>query len=144
MKGEDKYMKNISGKKEDFNNFRFDGLDWRQASNNYLTMERVSKDENKIVVKTAGQHLIETKYGYALILDRTHVVFLKSWQVSSNYFGNEVLLTREYFNVKEWGEHDEFDDEPKNLNYNTWLEIAKEQNTVDNEGEKINKVKWQI
>ena len=55
-----------------------------------------------------------------------------------------MLLTREYFNVKEWGEHDEFDDEPKNLNFDAWLEAAKEQNAVDEEGEKINKVKWQI
>lgn len=138
-------MKEVSTKMKEFNDYRFEGLNWRQYSNNYLTMERVSKDENKIVVKTAGEHLIETKNGYALILDRTHVVFLKSWQVSSNYFGNEVLLTREYFNVKEWGQHDEFDEEPQNLKFDKWLEAAKAQdNRVDQDGEKMCKVKWAV
>lgn len=137
-------MKKVSGKKTDFNDFRFDGLNWRQSSNEYVTMERVSDDENKIVVEVAPEHLIRTKYGYALILDYSHVVFLKSWQVSDNYFATEVMLTREFFNVKEWGEHEAFGDEPENLNYNTWLETAKEQNAVDEDGFKINKVNWKI
>ena len=95
-------------KKEEFNEFRFSGLEYRSKSNKYYTMNRVSEDENKIVVKVADDHLIKTQYGYALILDYSHVVFLKDWQVSCNYFGNEVLLQREFFNVKEWGKHDEF------------------------------------
>ena len=133
----------MSGKKADFNDFRFDGLNWRQYSNKYLTMERVSDDKNKIVVKVADEHIIQTKFGYALILDHSHVVFLKSWQVNNNYYGTEVLLTREYFNIKEWGEHEDFDEEPENLDFNTWLEAAKEQNTVDKDGVKLNKVHWE-
>lgn len=137
-------MKEMSGKKADFNDFRFDGLNWRQSSNEYLTMERVSEDENKIVVKVAPEHLMRTKYGYALILDYSHVVFLKSWQVSDNYYGTEVMLTRDFFNVKEWGEHEAFCDEPENLTYDNWLKVAKEQNAVDEDGFKINRVTWRI
>lgn len=137
-------MKEMSGKKADFNDFRFDGLNWRQSSNEYLTMERVSEDENKIVVKVAPEHLMRTKYGYALILDYSHVVFLKSWQVSDNYYGTEVMLTRDFFNVKEWGEHEAFGDEPENLTYDNWLKVAKEQNAVDEDGFKINRVTWRI
>lgn len=132
-------------KKSDFNNFRFDGLNARKKSNKYLTMDRVSENRNKIVVKVADSHLIQTKYGYALILDRTHVVFLKSWQVSENYFGNEVLLTKEYFIVKEWGRFDDFEDEPRNLKFETWLNIANEQELLVNEDEiRINSVRWEM
>lgn len=135
--------------KKDFNEFRFGGLNNRyEVSNQYMTMDRVSEDENKIIVKVAAEHLIQTKYGYALILDRTHVVFVKEWAVDENWFGNEVLLTREFWNVKEWGVHDEFDDEPQNLDFNTWLNAAKEQDKIveDEDGykTKLNPVKWRI
>lgn len=80
---------------------KFEGLNWRQYSTKYMTMDRVSADENKIVVRVGKDHLIQTRYGYALILDNTHVVFIKNWQVSISAHGIEVLLTKEYFNVKE-------------------------------------------
>lgn len=35
-------------KKEEFNEFRFSGLEYRSKSNKYYTMNRVSEDENKI------------------------------------------------------------------------------------------------
>ncbi len=115
-----------------FNDFRFEGLDMWECSNKYMTMKRVSADENKIVVLVNNSHLRKTKFGYALILDRNHVVFLKEWQVERSYFtaewdGSEVLLTRRYWNVKEWGEFEEFmhDDEP--LSFDHWLKTAKEQ-----------------
>ena len=131
-------------KKEEFNEFRFSGLEYRSKSNKYYTMNRVSEDENKIVVKVADDHLIKTQYGYALILDYSHVVFLKDWQVSCNYFGNEVLLQREFFNVKERGKHDEFELNEKNLNYDYWLEAAKAQDAVvDENGIKSNRVNWE-
>ena len=129
-------------KKAEFNDFRFNGLNYREFSNKYFTMNRISEDEQKIVVRVADEHLLETKYGYALILDNSHVVFLKNWQVDSNFYGNEVLLTKEYFIVKEWGEFDDFDEEPQNLEWNTWLEAAKEQSAIDEEGNRINPVKW--
>lgn len=136
-------MKEVGKNKKDFNDFRFEGLNWRQQSNKYLTMDRVSEDETKIVVKVADAHLSETKYGYALILDHSHVVFLKSWQVSENYYGNEVLLTKKFFNVKEWGEHEDFEEEPKNLKFEEWLETAKEQNEKYEDGIRRNPVRWE-
>lgn len=122
-----------------FDEFRFEGMNARPASNKYLTMNRVSEDGNKIVVKVAENQLIPTKYGYALILDRTHVVFIKSWAVSSNWYGTEVLLTKEYFNVKEWGEHNDFIDDSYNLTWDAWEAVAESQNNDDE-----NTVKWQI
>ena len=138
-------MKEISKKAKEFNDYRFEGLNWRQYSTKYMTMNRVSTDENKIVVRISGEHLLQTRYGYALILDNTHVVFVKNWQVSINAYGKEVLLTREYFDVKEWGQHDEFDEEPQNLKFDEWLEVAKAQdNNIDQDGEKMCKVRWAV
>lgn len=129
--------------KTNFNDFRFNGLDYKPYSAKYFTMKRVSSDESKIVVKVADVHLKKTKYGYALILDRTHVVFLKDWQVDRNYFGNEVLLQKEYYDIKEWGNHEEFEDSEDYLSFDGWLKIAYEQdNLVDDEGMKMNKVRW--
>jgi len=131
--------------KKDFNEFRFAGLDYRSKSNKYLTMNRVSTDESKIVVKVSDSHIFQTKYGYGLILDRTHVVWLKDWQVNINYYGIEVLLTREYFNVKESSkDFDEFCDEPENLTWEEWLTTAKAQDSIlDEDGFKANTVKWE-
>ncbi len=139
-------MKSISTKTKEFNNFRFSGLNWYQVTNKYYSMDRVSNDENKIIVKVGKSHLKKTKFGYALILDVSHVVFLKDWQVSDNFYGVEVLLQREYFEVKEWGDFSlDFDIEPKNLEFDYWLETAKAQyNLVDEEGEKLNIVRWEI
>lgn len=130
--------------KKDFNEYRFKELNYRNKSNKYFTMDRVSADETKIVVKVGDSHIIETRFGFALILDEKHVVFLKNWQVDSNYYGTEVLLTKEYFTVKEWGDFsDEFGEEPENLNWETWLETAKLQdNYTDEEGTKLNPVHW--
>lgn len=136
-------MIKMSKKEKEFNNFRFEGLNWEEQSNKYLTMKRVSEDENRIVVKVADAHLIQTRFGYALIIDRTRVVFLKDWQVSRNYYGNEVLLTREYFIVKEWGEHDNFSDNDQYTNFDEFVAMAKEQDELaDEEGYKLNSVKW--
>lgn len=138
-------MKTVSSKKNDFNNFRFEGLNWYQYSNKYYSMDRVSADESKIVVKVGESHILKTKFGYALILDYSHVVFLKDWQVSDNYFGVEVLLQKEYFIVKEWGTFEDFGDDPENLDFNTWLEAAKAQaNFKDEDGEALNRVRWEI
>jgi len=131
-------------KKENFNDFRFSGLEYRSISNKYFTMKRVSDNENKIVVKVDDVHLKRTKYGYALILDYNHVVFLKDWQVSENYFGNEVLLQKEYFSVKEWGTHEQFSNNEEYLSFENWLKIAHEQeNLIDEDGYKMNLVKWE-
>lgn len=117
--------------KKDFNEFRFAGLDFKSASNKYWTMNRVNADETKIVVRVGKSMLQPTRYGYALILDNKHVVFIKDWQVSINYFGCEVLLTKEYFNVKEWGQWESFGDEPQNLEWAEWLRVAKLQQDAE-------------
>lgn len=117
--------------KKDFNEYRFAGLDFKSASNKYWTMKRVNADESKIVVKVDESMLQPTRYGYALILDDKHVVFIKDWQVNINYFGCEVLLTKEYFNVKEWGTWESFGDEPQNLEWAEWLRVAKLQQDAE-------------
>lgn len=138
-KGSDKKV----SKKKSFNDFRFEGLNYKSCSNKYYTMNRVNEDKTKIIVKVADSHLLETKFGYALILDYNHVVFVKDWQVSRNFFGNEVLLTKEFFNVKEWGEHANFGSNEENLYFNNWVKIAETQeNLVDEDGIKNNNVKW--
>ena len=119
----------------DFNEFRFSGLNAMQDSNKYITMNRINNEEDKIVVKVGENSLIKTAYGYALILNRKNVVFLKDWQVSQNYYGNEVLLTKKYWNIKEWGNHELFSESEEQLSFNSWINIAKEQLN--------NKVKWE-
>lgn len=114
-------------KKKSFNDFRFDGLNKRRESNKYWTMDRVNESEDRIVIRVADEHLLETRYGYALILDRNHVVFVKDWQVSINYFGNEVVLSKDYFNIKEWGTFNDFFENEEALDWKYWLEAAKNQ-----------------
>lgn len=131
--------------KNDFNEFRFNGLDYRKKSNKYFTMKRVSNDESKIVVKMADDQVRETKYGYMLIIDDKHVVFLKNWQVSKNYYGTEVLLNKEYFIIKEFGNFPEYMGNEENFDFNRWVEVAKSQdNLQDEDGFKINQVQWLI
>lgn len=122
-----------------FNDYRFSGLNARRKSNKYLTMDRVSSDGNKIVVRVAVSHLIKTRYGYALILDCDHVVFVKDWQVNRNYYGNEVILDREYFNAKKWGEHYEFGESEngEELTFDHWKKTAELQEEAGT------KVEWQ-
>ena len=119
-----------------FNDYRFFDLNYQDYSSGYFTMDRINDTSDKIVVKVDKSHLKETKFGYALILDDKHVVFLKRWQVSSNYYGTEVLLFEKYWNVKEWGSWDGFGDYDNNLNFSLWLLIAQEQQ------EHGNIVKW--
>ena len=126
---------------KDFNSWRFEGLNCKSLSNKYLTMDRVSQDETKIVIRVNEENLIKTRYGYAFILDYNHVVFLKDWQVSNNYFGTEVLLQKEYFAIKEWGEHDNFSKDG-DLTFEHKLMIAKEQAAYISEDGRRNIVKW--
>ena len=136
------YTKSL--KKEQFNNFISTGLDYKEASNKYFTMKRVNAEETKCVVKVAPGHLMKTKFGWALILDRTHVIFIKAWQISiSNYYGIEVLLDKEHFLIKNWGVHEEFTDNDQFLKFENWVEVAKEQDNLKNdEGWQINPVRW--
>lgn len=138
-------MKKISNKKQEFNEFRFGGLNAHQISNEYLTMDRVSEDETRIVVKIAASNIVETKYGYAVIINRTHVVFVKKWQVSDNWYGIEVILDKNYFVPKKWGERDDFEDDGGYLTFDAWLNIAKAQRDLtDDDGLPANPVRWRI
>lgn len=111
-------------------------------------MDRLSEDESKIVVKVGDSHLLKTKFGYALILNAEYVVFIKDWQVDRNNYGNEVLLTKEYFIPQKWGDFsDEFEDDEENLHWEHWVHAAKEQSklVMDEEDEverPINPVHW--
>lgn len=126
MKSQDKYLES-----------KFPGLNAREQSDKYWTCDRVSSDKNTIIVKVADSHLLPTKYGYALILDTTHVVFLKDWQVNRNYYGNEVMLNKDYFIVKEWGQFLEFEKDEDNLKFETWRKAAFHQQNAKT------KVYWQ-
>lgn len=73
--------------KNDFNDFRFEDFGYEVKSNKYFKiLKRVSDNEEKCIVKIEPTNLIKTKYGYALILDRTRVQFLKNRQVNDNYY----------------------------------------------------------
>lgn len=130
--------------KKDFNEYRFKGLNHREYSNKYMTMDRVSEDKKKIVVKVGEDHLLQTRFGYALILDDKHVVFLKDWAVDSNYYGSEVLLDQNFFNVKEWGNFPDFECNDQNLDWNHWLEVAEAQAAYKFADGTPNMVHWRI
>ena len=120
-------MEKISIKKQEFNDFRFEGLGPHQVSNQYLTMRRINNSNSRLVIKVASSNIRKTKYGYLLILNKTHVVFLKDWQVSDNYFGVEVLLDKKHFNVKEFGNWEDFEDDDTYLIFDNWAKVAAEQ-----------------
>ena len=66
--------------------------------------------------------------------------FLKDWQVDQNYYGNEVLLNKEFFIPKKWGDFSlEFGYEEDNLNWEEWLNTAIAQS--ENED---NAVRWTL
>ena len=131
--------------KNDFNDFRFEDFGYEVKSNKYFKiLKRVSDNEEKCIVKVEPTNLIKTKYGYALILDRTRVQFLKNWQVNDNYYGCFMLLIKNYWNPKTWGERDNFVEEEKYLDFDEWIKVAKEQENAayDDEGDKIY-VRWE-
>lgn len=101
----------------------------------------MSDDGNTIIVKVNGNtHLQETKYGQALLLDQHHAVFLKDSEVSRNYFGDEVKLTKDNFKVKEWGDWSKkglIGDSKENHSFNEWKKVASSQQKAGN------KVRWE-
>lgn len=137
-------MKAVSKKTKEFNQFRFNGLYAHQYSNNYMTMLRVSNTKSKIVVKVAESNIRQTEYGYLLILDNTHVVFLKPWQVSENYYGTEVVLDRNFFKPKEFGTWEDFGKDDKYLSFDAWLKVAEAQSALEEDGTPVNMVRWEI
>lgn len=109
------------------------GLKPRYTTDNYITMNRVSDTGDKIVVKVAKGQIFETRYGYGLILDKNHVVWLKDFQVYTSSYGTEVILNKNYFNVKQWGDFsDQFAKNEENYKFETWVNAAKEQEKAGN------------
>jgi len=106
-------------------------------------MKRVNKEETRVVVKVAEEHVFPTQWGWALILDVNHVVFLRPWQVDVNYFGCEVLIEKTYFKPKEWGNFPSFGENPDNLIWDKWVAAAKAQdNLINEDGAPRNRVHW--
>ena len=110
-----------------FNDFRFYDLDYYEVSTKYFTMNRINEDETKLVVNVADSHLFSTKFGWGLVLDRLHVLYLKEWQVDRNFFGNEVLLNKAFFKPRQGWEQEGFGDNPDALTWEYWLGVAKVQ-----------------
>lgn len=137
-------MEKISTKKQVFNDFRFEGLNAHQVSNKYLTMNRRNDSNSRLVIKVDSSNIRKTQYGYLLILNRKNVVFLQDWQVSDNYFGVEVLLDKKYFNVKEFGNWEDFEADNTYLAFENWAKVAEEQSEREEDGTPINQVRWEI
>lgn len=89
-----------------FDQFRFEGLDPKIATNKYLYMNRVNADETKVIVRFSKEQVFKTSYGYGFIVGQNHIVWLKDWQVEDNYYSQafdayEILLNKEFYNVKD-------------------------------------------
>ncbi len=81
----------------EFQNYRFEGLNWNKASNKYYSVEQYNKNSDNAIIRVSDDHLIKTQYGYGFKTDADNVVWLKDWQVNQNYFGNYVLANKKYW-----------------------------------------------
>lgn len=118
----------------DFNKFRFEGLDYKTSGKSHWSMKRISDDESKIIVDVAPEQIFGTKYGFGLILDRTHVCFVKDWNVLAGMYGHTlVVLSKQYFKAKEFGERDDYADDGYNCTWDAWLMAAKRQAAANGE-----------
>lgn len=112
--------------KKDFRDWLFDGLEYMSISNKYYKFyTRHNKDFSKVLLRISETSLIPTQYGYAMVLDYEHILFLKFWQVGNNYYGTFVILEEKYFKPKKWGTHIDWWDEPKCLEWAYWANAAK-------------------
>ena len=90
-------------------NYTFKGFATEQFSkysNKYVELRgaHVSEDGNNAVVKISSNHVIPTKYGYAIIVDAKRVVFIKDWQVwGTSYKDGSYIISfnRQYYQAKE-------------------------------------------
>ena len=91
-------------------NVVFPGMNYSKVrhskSSTYAYADRVSKDGEHINVLVSSDNIKQTKFGYALQLDATHVQYVKDWQVSAQTLphkgqvGVNVSLSKKYFNPK--------------------------------------------
>lgn len=125
-----------------------------KCSNKYveLTGSHVSEDGNNVVIKIAPNHVIPTKFGFAIIVDAKRVVFIKHWQVWGTSFKDSsyiVSFNRQFYQVKEWGDHSaefgEYEDinESDMGNFDNLVKLAKKQEEyyngydIDEDGDKV-------
>lgn len=126
-----------------FNEFRFKGLSAKNHDRSYFTMKRINSDETKIVVRINDRELKGTQYGYAVILDWSHVIFVKDWQVNRSRFGNELLLFKNRFKPREWKTHFSFYNDPDNLEWDAWVDRARRQaENIGKDGNPDIPVRW--
>lgn len=120
-----------------FERFLFSGLNPEEMEDEegefsgiYLN-RRFSEDLGKVAVSAPKNRFVKSKYGYIFILNSTSVLFLKEWQgrgfdsISADKC--DLVLTREYFIPRTYGNWKAFDDDPCLLRWGTWLRIAKRQ-----------------
>lgn len=118
-------------------NYTFKGFGSEQIqtlSNKYNQLKgpHVSKDGDNAVVNISPSHVFPTKYGYGVIVDQSHTVFVKPWQVwgrNRDNGGYVVNFNRQYYNVKKWGNHDGFSSDSKTAlnDFNKVVKLAKQQ-----------------
>ncbi|WP_261372858.1 hypothetical protein [Lactobacillus jensenii] len=134
MKRERKKERNLTSMTwNDFEkNYKFKGFtedQFKAYSNNY------SKFTGKhVVVRVAWNNIIKTRYGFAMIIDRNHVVFGKNWQLWGNGQWNEdivVSFNRQFFSIKEFGDFEEFAEEGDIKSFDDLVEMAKAQEKQD-------------
>ena len=95
-------------------------------------MKRVSDNRKKIVVRFDQKDVIQSKFGFAVVLDPVNVVFVKKWQVESNWHTEltkevEVLLDSSYFKVKKRSNSlNGFSDDPERLTFSFWINRAED------------------
>ena len=117
--------------KEQFNEYRFAGLNPHKTEQGLLTMNRASSD--KIVVRVDGKEVLHTRYGYGLHLDGESVLWLKRWQVSESAAGTEVLIFGRMFIPKLYANNgfetrfNAGNDAQKRLDYDWWYRRAEKQ-----------------
>lgn len=132
-------------------NYKFKGFKAEQVkklSNQYkeLVGQHVSDDGNNAVLKIAAGHVFKTRYGYGVIVDATHVVFIKDWQVwgfSRDQQSYIINFNRDYYQVKEYGDFPDFEhyEDLKSSDLATFdqvMAIAKQQEEAYNNPEKAN------
>ena len=123
---------------------RFPGMDAHEIAYNYWGMNRVSKNEETIIIRINGENLLKTTYGFALPIASDTVIFLKEFQIHTNQEEKEtnIILKKEYFKTSKWGNHPDFEEMgPEKESWNYWLQVAKDQQARDEEEGRICKIR---
>ena len=141
----EKAMKNL-----DFQNYRFDGLEWEKGSNKYYRVQQYNPNSDNAIIRVADEHLIKTQYGYGFKTDAEHVVWVKDWQVNQNYYGNFVLANKKYWKEQKSKYTDNnlgiWDKKSSNRldTFDKVKALAKEQYEYRKKSDSITKIPWEI